>query len=173
MYICVAFSCQAVISCISLEAMHFCCRKAKNSCFSPKTLIYGIFVANVAKTQHTRFEDNILRKFANEDKPPVVQACQMLRDVLRCSNMVQNAQTWSKVLWDGPWYSDMVHATEPWPWAVQVSEVRCGARDAASERVRPVYRAGQTPPQLNTVTLTWHPFPELEEKNLILTGRLL
>ena len=26
------------------------------------------------KTQHTRFEDNILRKFANEDKPQVVEA---------------------------------------------------------------------------------------------------
>ena len=31
------------------QIMHFCCRKAKNSCFAPKTLIYGIFVANVAK----------------------------------------------------------------------------------------------------------------------------
>ena len=31
------------------QTMHFCCRKAKNSCFAPKTLIYGIFVANVAK----------------------------------------------------------------------------------------------------------------------------
>ena len=49
MYICVAFCCQAVISCTSMEAMYFCCRKAKNSCFAPKTLIYGIFVANVAK----------------------------------------------------------------------------------------------------------------------------
>ena len=55
--------------------MHFCCRKGKNSCFAPKTLIYGIFVAKVVKkTQHTRFEDNILRTFANEDKPQVVEA---------------------------------------------------------------------------------------------------
>ena len=77
MYICVAFCCQAVISCTSVEAknqqiMHFCCRKAKNSCFAPKTLIYGIFVANVAKnTTHMRFEDKILRTFANEDKTQV------------------------------------------------------------------------------------------------------
>ena len=43
--------------------MHFCCRKAKNSCcFAPKTLIYGIFVAIVAKTQDTRFTNKILRK---------------------------------------------------------------------------------------------------------------
>ena len=27
------------------------------------------------KTQHTRFEDKILRKLANEDKPQVVTAC--------------------------------------------------------------------------------------------------
>ena len=114
------------------------------------------------KTQHKRFEDKILRKFANEDKLCRPARCsEMFWDGSWCSNMVQTAQRWSKVLWDGPWCSDMVHATEPWPWAVQVSEVRCGARDAASERVRPVYRAGQTPPQLNTVTLAWHPFPEL------------
>ena len=59
------------------------------------------------KHNNTQFEDKILRQVADEDKSPVVQACQMLRDVLRCSNMVQNAQTWSKVLWDGPWCSDM------------------------------------------------------------------
>ena len=55
--------------------MHFRCRKAKNSCFAPKTLIYGIFVANVVKKQHTRFKDKILRKLANEDKLQVVTAC--------------------------------------------------------------------------------------------------
>ena len=48
--------------------MHFCCRKAKNSCFAPKTLIYG-------KTQHTRLKDKILKIFAYEDKPQVVQPC--------------------------------------------------------------------------------------------------
>ena len=32
----------------------FCFRKAKNSCFAPKTLIYGIFVANVAKKHNIR-----------------------------------------------------------------------------------------------------------------------
>ena len=46
------------------------------SYFAPKTLICGIFVANVAKkTQHTRFEDKILRKVTHEDKPQVVQPC--------------------------------------------------------------------------------------------------
>ena len=80
MYICVAFCCLAVISCTSVEAknqqiMHFCYRKAKKSCFALKTLIYNIFIANVAKKQHTHFiEDKILRKFADEDKPQVVQA---------------------------------------------------------------------------------------------------
>ena len=66
--------------------MHFCCRKTKNSCFAPKTLIYGIFVANVAKTQHTRFEDRILRKLANEDKPQIVPPCllQMQHFVQAC-----------------------------------------------------------------------------------------
>ena len=54
MYICVAFYCLAVISCTSVEAMHFCRRKAKNSYFAPKTLIYSIFVANVAK--NTKYE---------------------------------------------------------------------------------------------------------------------
>ena len=56
------------------------------------------------KTQHTRFEDKILRKFANEDKPPVVHACEMLRDVLR----------WSKMLRHGPRYSEMVPDTPIW-----------------------------------------------------------
>ena len=74
MYICVAFCCQAVIRCTSVEAknqqiMHFCCRKAKNSGFAPKT-------------QHMRFEDKILRKFANEDKPQVVEACYVMYFVL-------------------------------------------------------------------------------------------
>ena len=32
-----------------LRKMHFCCRKAKNSCFAEKASIYSIFVANVAK----------------------------------------------------------------------------------------------------------------------------
>ena len=76
MYICVAFCCQAVISCTSVEAMHFCCRKAKNSCFAPKTLIYVIFVANVSKKNNTRvlrinfFEDLLMRtsrKLCNPD----------------------------------------------------------------------------------------------------------
>ena len=40
---------------------------------------------NVAKKQHTHFEDNILRKFAGEDKPQVVPACHIVvpRQVLR------------------------------------------------------------------------------------------
>ena len=46
--------------------MRFGCRKAKNSCFAPKT-----FVTNVAKNTTLRFEDKILRKLANEDKPQV------------------------------------------------------------------------------------------------------
>ena len=32
------------------------------------------------KTQHTRFEDKILRKLANEDKPQVVTACLYIQD---------------------------------------------------------------------------------------------
>ena len=32
------------------------------------------------KTQHTRFEDKILRKLANEDKPQVVTACPRLKN---------------------------------------------------------------------------------------------
>ena len=40
-----------------------------------KNLIYDIFIVNVAKKQHTHFEDNILRKFAGEDKLQVVPAC--------------------------------------------------------------------------------------------------
>ena len=56
--------------------MHFCCRKAKNSCFARKTLFYGISVAGVAKnTTYTHFEDKILRKFANEKKPQAVLCC--------------------------------------------------------------------------------------------------
>ena len=47
------------------QTLHFYCRKAKNSCLAPKTLIYEIFVLSV--------EDKILRKFANEDKPQVMQ----------------------------------------------------------------------------------------------------
>ena len=47
------------------QTLHFCCRKAKNSCLAQKTLIYEIFVLSV--------EDKILRKFANEDKPQVMQ----------------------------------------------------------------------------------------------------
>ena len=50
--------------------MHFCCRKAKNSCLAPKTLIYGIFVTNVATDTALR-----ITHFEDEDKPQVVQAC--------------------------------------------------------------------------------------------------
>ena len=35
------------------------------------------------KTQHTRFEDKILRKLANEDKPQVVTACAQLISPVR------------------------------------------------------------------------------------------
>ena len=49
------------------QTLHFCCRKAKNSCFAPKTLIYEIFAASV--------EDKILRKFANEKKLQAVLCC--------------------------------------------------------------------------------------------------
>ena len=36
------------------------------------------------KTQHTRFEDRILRKLANEDKPQIVPPCHMVK----CNNLV-------------------------------------------------------------------------------------
>ena len=55
--------------------MHFCCRKAKNSCFAPKPWFTAFLLRISRKTQHTRFEDKILRKLANEDKPQVVTAC--------------------------------------------------------------------------------------------------
>ena len=88
MYICVVSCCQAVISCTSVEAMHFWCRKAKNSCFAPKTLIYGIFVANVAKnTTQQRFEDTILRKLANEDKPQVCRPAYHTGNMKVCKTM--------------------------------------------------------------------------------------
>ena len=68
--------------------MHFCCRKAKNSCFAPKTLIYGIFVANVAKnTTQQRFEDTILRKLANEDKPQVCRPAYHTGNMKVCKTM--------------------------------------------------------------------------------------
>ena len=58
-----------------MRIQDFCGRKAKNSCFPPKTLTYGIFVAKDAKTQHTCFKDKILRTIANEDKLQFVRPC--------------------------------------------------------------------------------------------------
>ena len=40
-----------------------------------KNLIYGILSRMSRKTQHTHFEDKILRTFAGEDKLQVVPAC--------------------------------------------------------------------------------------------------
>ena len=37
---------------------------------------YGIFVANVTKTEHTRYEEIILGRILCEEAPQVVSACQ-------------------------------------------------------------------------------------------------
>ena len=49
-------------------------QEAKNSCYAPKTLIYGIFSR---KPQPRHFEDKIWRKYGNEDKPQVLQSCSL------------------------------------------------------------------------------------------------
>ena len=55
------------------QIMHFCCRKAKNSCFAPKTLIYGIFVANVNEKHNIRikFWENLLMRTSRKLWRPV------------------------------------------------------------------------------------------------------
>ena len=51
--------------------MNFCCRKAKNSCLLQKPWFTAFLSRMLRKTQQTRFEDKILRTFANEDKTQV------------------------------------------------------------------------------------------------------
>ena len=74
--------------------MHFCYRKAKNSCFETTTkIIYGIFIANSRKAQHTHFEDKMLRTFSSEDKPHVVPACIIV--ILAITSSIQLGKEWS------------------------------------------------------------------------------
>ena len=40
---------------------------------------YGIFVANVTKTEHTRYEEIILGRILCEEAPQVVTACLLLK----------------------------------------------------------------------------------------------
>ena len=54
--------------------MHFCCRKAKTAVLLQKPWFTAFLLRMSRKTQHMRFEDKILRKIANEDKPQVVTA---------------------------------------------------------------------------------------------------
>ena len=62
------------------QIMHFYCRKAKTVVLLQKPWFTAFLSRMSRKTQHTRFEDKILRKFANEDKPQVVEAWCLLKD---------------------------------------------------------------------------------------------
>ena len=81
--------------------MHFCCRKAKNSCFAPKPW-FTVFLSRMSrKTQHTRFEDKILKKLADEDKPQVVTPW---------------SWPWSSWSWSwSAWLSASAYASASWP----------------------------------------------------------
>ena len=44
---------------------------------------YGIFVANVTKTEHTRYEEIILGRILCEEAPQVVSACEQVWNKIR------------------------------------------------------------------------------------------
>ena len=74
--------------------MHFCCRKAKNSCFATTTKLFTAFLSRMSrKAQYTHFEDKMLRKFSSEDKPHVVPACIII--ILAITSSIQLGKEWS------------------------------------------------------------------------------
>ena len=75
------------------QTMHFCCRKAKNGCFAPKALIYGICVANVAKAQGTRFEDKI---FAMRTSRKLCNPVSKLQFTVAVSALSKGRNQWRK-----------------------------------------------------------------------------
>ena len=66
------------------QTLQFCCRKAKNSCFGPKTLIYSIFVANLhICVSRIKFRENLLmstsRRLCNHD----IHNCVFVIDLMK------------------------------------------------------------------------------------------
>ena len=89
-----------------LRTMHFCCRKAKNSCFAPKTLICGILSRMSRNTQHTRFEDkfweNLLmqtsRKLCNPGSEEGALCRRRHQSVLKAATIVYYCQKMEMIL---------------------------------------------------------------------------